>query len=86
MDHHSPTSQYGQLSRRGDRYDHLDVAGDDARARRRHRVGRFADEWDAERDAGYPRLHELKAAACSPEIIGFERDLRAKLGELVPRT
>ena len=35
---HSPTSQYGQLTRRG-RYDHLDFVVDDARPRRRHRVG-----------------------------------------------
>ena len=28
---HSPTSQYGQLTRRG-RYDHLDFVADDARA------------------------------------------------------
>jgi ketol-acid reductoisomerase len=47
--------------------------------------GRFADEWDAERDAGYPRLRELKSRAAAPEILAFERDLRARLGELVPR-
>ena len=35
---HSPTSQYGQLSRRG-RYDHLDFGVGHARAHRRHRVG-----------------------------------------------
>jgi ketol-acid reductoisomerase len=78
--HHSPTSQYGQLSRVG-RYDHLDVAAtmrelvDDIEA------GRFADEWDAERDAGYPRLEALRSKALAPEILAFEEDLRTKLGE-----
>src|SRR5205814_6137957 len=78
--HHSPTSQYGQLSRVG-RYDHLDVA-----ATMRDLVGditsgRFADEWDAERDAGYPKLEELRSKALAPEILAFEEDLRTKLGE-----
>src|SRR5207253_549990 len=85
MEHHSPTSQYGQLSRAG-RFDGFDVAATMRTIVDGIADGRFADEWEAERDAGYPRLRELKAAACSPEIIGFERDLRAKLGELVPRT
>ena len=43
--------------------------------------GRFADEWDAERDAGYPRLDALRAKAMAPEILAFEADLRSKLGE-----
>ena len=82
--YHSPTSQYGQLSRAG-RYDHLDLAAtmralvDDIES------GRFADEWDAERDAGYPRLEALRAKAMAPEILGFEADLRAKLGERAVR-
>jgi ketol-acid reductoisomerase len=76
---HSPTSQYGQLSRRG-RYDHLDFASvmraltDDIES------GRFADEWDAERDAGYPRLQELKAQHAGPGVRDFEADLRTRLG------
>ena len=28
--------------------------------------GAFADEWDAERDAGYPELGAMKAAAAGP--------------------
>jgi ketol-acid reductoisomerase len=47
--------------------------------------GRFAEEWDAERDAGYPRLKELRAKAMAPEILAFESDLRARLGESVTR-
>jgi ketol-acid reductoisomerase len=81
MAHHSPTSQYGQLSR-ADRFEGFDLAAtmrgllDDIDS------GRFADEWDAERDAGYPRLEALKAAAVGPDIEAFERDLRTRLGEL----
>jgi ketol-acid reductoisomerase len=43
--------------------------------------GRFAEEWDAERDAGYPRLQELRAKAMAPEILAFESELRSRLGE-----
>jgi ketol-acid reductoisomerase len=80
MTYHSPTSQYGQLSRVGS-YDHLDIAAtmrtlvDDIAS------GRFADEWDDERDAGYPKLDALRAKAMAPEILAFEEDLRTKLGE-----
>jgi ketol-acid reductoisomerase len=78
--HHSPTSQYGQLSRRN-RFDHYDVA-----ATMRELVddidsGAFADEWDAERDAGYPQLESMRAAAAGPEVAAFERELRTQLGE-----
>lgn len=79
MAYHSPTSQYGQLSRRG-RYDHLDVAGtmralvDDIAS------GRFADEWDAERDAGHARLEELLAQHAGPDIRAYEDELRSRLG------
>ena len=84
MEHHSPTSQYGQLSR-ATQFDGFDVAATMRTIIDGIADGSFADEWEAERDAGYPRLRELKGEACSPEIIEFERDLRAKLGELVPR-
>ena len=78
--HHSPTSQYGQLSRVG-RYDHLDVAATMRELISDITSGRFADEWDAERDAGYPKLEELRSKALAPEILAFEEDLRTKLGE-----
>jgi ketol-acid reductoisomerase len=78
--HHSPTSQYGQLSRVG-RYDHLDVAATMRELVGDITSGRFADEWDAERDAGYPKLTELRGKALAPEILAFEEDLRTKLGE-----
>ena len=76
---HSPTSQYGQLSRRG-AYDQLDFA-----PRMRELVadiesGRFADEWDAESAAGYPTLAALKAEHAGPAVRELEEQLRAVLG------
>ncbi len=79
LDFHSPTSQYGQLSRRG-RFDHLDVFG-----RMRELVddidsGRFAAEWEAESRAGHPKLSELRQAHAGPAIEEFEQSVRAALG------
>lgn len=82
--HHSPTSQYGQLSRVG-RYDHLDVAATIRELMEDITSGRFADEWDAEREAGYPVLEALRGKALAPEILEFEEDLRTKLGERAVR-
>ncbi len=78
--HHSPTSQYGQLSRVG-RYDHLDVASTMRELVDDITSGRFTDEWDAEREAGYPKLEALRTKALAPEILAFEEDLRLRLGE-----
>ena len=80
MTYHSPTSQYGQLSRAG-RYQHLDMVTTMRELVDDIASGRFADEWDAERDAGYPRLEELRGKAMAPEILAFEADLRARLGK-----
>jgi ketol-acid reductoisomerase len=80
MAHHSPVSQYGQLSREG-RYDHLDVAATMRDIVEGIASGRFADEWDAERDAGFAEFERLKSAAVGPEIVEFERELRRQLGE-----
>jgi len=82
--HHSPTSQYGQLSRVG-RYDHLDVTATIRELVDDITSGRFADEWDAEREAGYPKLGALRSKALAPEILAFEEDLRTKLGERAVR-
>ena len=80
MAHHSPVSQYGQLSREP-RYGHLDVAATMRDIVDNIASGRFADEWDAERDAGFPEFERLKSAGVGPEIVEFERDLRRQLGE-----
>jgi ketol-acid reductoisomerase len=79
MRYHSPTSQYGQMSR-ADRYDGFDVAGVMRKVLSEIESGKFADEWQAERDAGYPKLERLRAEKLSPEVFAFEEDLRARLG------
>ena len=80
MEHHSPVSQYGQLSREG-KYDHLDVAATMREIVDGIASGAFADEWDAERAAGFANFKRLKAAAVGPDIIEFERQIRTQLGE-----
>jgi ketol-acid reductoisomerase len=77
---HSPTSQYGQLTRRGE-YDHLDLATTMRRLVDDITSGRFADEWDAERDAGYPKLTALREQHAGAAVAEFEAALRRELGE-----
>jgi ketol-acid reductoisomerase len=77
---HSPTSQYGQLSRR-EAFGEIDLA-----TRMRELLddiasGRFADEWDAERDAGYPVLTELRERHAGASVAEFEKALREQLGQ-----
>ena len=43
--------------------------------------GKFADEWDAERDAGYPKLVALREQHAGPAVREFEEALRRQLGE-----
>jgi ketol-acid reductoisomerase len=76
---HSPTSQYGQLSRRG-AYEHLDHATTMRRLTDDITSGRFADEWDAESRAGYPRLTKLRDQFAGPAVAALEQDLRRRLG------
>lgn len=78
--YHSPTSQYGQVSRRGE-FDDVDVTSVMRRLVDDIASGRFADEWDAERDAGYPNLTRLREQFAGPAVLEFERDLRRRLGE-----
>jgi ketol-acid reductoisomerase len=66
---------------RADRYDGLDVPGVMREVLSDIESGRFADEWDAERDAGYPNLERLRAEKLNPAVVSFEQDLRARLGE-----
>lgn len=79
---HSPTSQYGQLTRREAYADTADGLG----ATMRRLVeditsGRFADEWDGERDQGYPNLVSLRERHAGPAVREFEEALRRELGE-----
>ena len=82
MEFHSPTSQYGQLSRRGT-FDDIDVKGRMGELLDDITSGRFADEWDEQRDAGHPRLKELWDQHANETIASFEMDLRRRLGENV---
>jgi ketol-acid reductoisomerase len=85
MEHHSPASQYGQLSRVPE-FAHLDVAGPMQKIVDGIKDGSFADEWDAERDAGFPRFTELKDAAVGEGMAEFEADIRRQLGETAAPT
>jgi ketol-acid reductoisomerase len=78
--YHSPTSQYGQLTRRG-AYDDVDVITAMRGLVEDIASGRFADEWDAERDAGYPRLTALREQHAGAAVREFEEALRRELGE-----
>jgi ketol-acid reductoisomerase len=79
LDFHSPTSQYGQLSRRGS-YDHLDFGPRMRELTADIESGRFADEWDAESEAGHPKLAALRGEHAGPAIREFEAQLRRVLG------
>jgi len=79
LEHHSPTSQYGQLSRRGS-FDHLDVLGVMRKLTETITSGRFADEWDEESRSGYAKLEELKSVHAGEAIRNMEADLRRRLG------
>jgi ketol-acid reductoisomerase len=76
---HSPTSQYGQLTRRG-RYDHLDLLTTMRSTADEIESGRFADEWDGERESGYATLKRLKEQHAGTAVREFEADLRRRLG------
>ncbi len=82
LEHHSPASQYGQLSRRG-RYDALDYAPIMSEIVASIASGAFADEWDAEGAAGYPKLKELKQQHAGPGVKAMEDAVRARLGPAV---
>ena len=84
MEHHSPVSQYGQLSR-SEAFAHLDVADKMREIVDGIESGRFADEWDAERDADFATFEGLKQDAVGPAVVEFERELRRQLGERAGR-
>ena len=76
---HSPTSQYGQLSRRGS-FDALDIAAKMRELADDIESGRFADEWDAESQRGYPTLEALREQHAGTAMRDLEEDLRSRLG------
>jgi ketol-acid reductoisomerase len=75
LDRHSPTSQYGQLSRRG-RYDEAPVLAVMRELTTEITSGRFADEWDAERTAGHPALRALRDVHASAAQRDVEDQVR----------
>lgn len=79
LEHHSPTSQYGQLSRRGS-YDSLDFVPLMQKIVEEIRSGRFADAWDEEQRTNYKHLEQLKEAHAGAAIQAMEEDLRRRLG------
>jgi ketol-acid reductoisomerase len=80
MAHHSPISQYGQLSRAG-AYQHLDVAATMREIVANIADGGFAEEWDGEREANHPTLDRLRDEALPQSLRDWERELRSRLGE-----
>ncbi|MBW2231499.1 MAG: ketol-acid reductoisomerase [Deltaproteobacteria bacterium] len=82
LDYHSPTSQYGQLSRRGS-FDSLDFAPIMARLVDHIASGCFADEWDEESEAEYQRLRALREQHAGPDIKAFEESVRSRIGPAV---
>jgi len=84
LDHHSPASQYGQLSRRG-RYDALDFYPTMKAIVENIANGGFADEWDREAAAGYPGLKALRELHAGEGVKALEQDLMRRLGAGVRR-
>jgi ketol-acid reductoisomerase len=80
MEHHSPVSQYGQLSRKPS-FEHLDVAGPMREIVENIENGRFADEWDQEREDDFARFKALLEEHAGAAVREFEADLRKQLGE-----
>jgi len=80
MKFHSPTSQYGTLSRRPG------AAGSDLRkhleqALEKIRDGSFAREWAAEAAANYPNFTRLRREAHAHPMNQAERSVRKALGK-----
>jgi ketol-acid reductoisomerase len=75
MGFHSPTSQYGTLSRMESALPE-GVSECMAAALDGIKDGSFAREWELERAAGYPVLTRLKQAALAHPINDLEREIR----------
>ena len=80
MRFHSPTSQYGVLSRRKD----ATGSSEQLRARMRQsleyiRSGEFAKEWTREQLTGYPRFARLREEALQHPINEADRTVRGLL-------
>ncbi len=85
MRYHSPTAQYGVLSRR------RDATGSSERLRSRMeealhniRSGEFAREWKNEELAGYPNFNRLREETFAHPLNDTDRAVRALLSEASP--
>jgi ketol-acid reductoisomerase len=80
MRFHSPTSQYGVLSRRlGATGDH-DLLYQRMRASLDYiRSGKFAEEWTHEQKTGYSKFEQLKSEAFGHPINQADSDVRQLL-------
>lgn len=74
---HSQTSQYGTLSR-AERFADLDVGPRMRAVLEEISSGAFAKEWAAEREAGYPRLAELRKTDARELLAETEDEIRAR--------
>jgi ketol-acid reductoisomerase len=80
MRYHSPTSQYGVLSRREGATGGHQLLHDRMVAALEHiRSGRFAEEWAQEQKSGYARFEKLKAEAYQKPINQADRAVRQLL-------
>ncbi len=79
MDFHSPTSQYGTLTRMASALP-PDIWGCMAAALEEIRDGSFAREWEAEKASGYPVFSRLKQSALSHPLNEVEEKVRKLTG------
>ena len=75
---HSPTSQYGQLSR-AETLPSRELKQRMREALRYIRSGKFAKEWDREQALGYPYFKKLKKRALSHPVNRVEKRVRIML-------
>jgi ketol-acid reductoisomerase len=80
MRFHSPTSQYGVLSRRANSTGDHQLLYERMRTTLQHiRNGEFAREWTNEQKSGYPRFHALREAAFQHPINDADQSVRQLL-------
>ena len=85
MRFHSPTAQYGALSRRKDATGSGELLRKRMETALEHiRSGKFAKEWKDEEKAGYPVFHRLREAAFRHPITEADTAVRGLLSNPQP--
>jgi ketol-acid reductoisomerase len=80
MRFHSPTSQYGVLSRRKDGTGGHEQLCERMRAALEHiRSGKFAEEWTREQQSGYPSFERLRKEAFAHPLNEADKSVRQLL-------